>query len=268
MLKLLLDLYRMIFIRKRFYRFNKALYELGLRGIGIRNHETEYLSGEKHFLSLLGNSGPLVVFDVGANIGAYSEAIMKANPQCRIYAFEPQPDNFEHLAGSARKYGYEAVNEALSDKPARSRLYDHADRDGSQHATLYRDVIEDIHKSEVVSHAVTVQTIDGFVKDKNLSGIDLLKIDVEGNEYKVLLGARQTIADGLINMIQFEFNEMNVVSRTFFKDFIELLEGFRFYRMLPDGLLDLGIYRAYRMEIFAYQNIVAIREASRFTGLT
>ena len=68
----------------------------------------------------------------------------------------------------------------------------------------------------------------------------------------------------MIDLIHFEFNEMNVASRIFFKDFYDLLKGYRFYRMLPDGLIDLGEYKAYQMEIFGYQNIVAIRHSSRF----
>lgn len=266
MLKKLFLAYRIIFARKRFYRFNKFLYELGLRGLGIRNHETDYLSGEQNFLSRLGNSGPLVVLDVGANIGSYSEKLMTANPEARIYAFEPQPENFERLAAIARNRGFDAFNTALGDKEGRLQLYDYADSDGSQHASLYRDVIEDIHKSEAVSHEVELQTLDAFVKENGITAVDLLKIDVEGNEYKVLLGARQALAGGMIDLIHFEFNEMNVVSRTFFKDFHDLLEGYRFYRMLPDGLIELGEYKAYRMEIFAYQNIVAIRQSSRFMG--
>jgi len=264
MLKKLFLVYRIIFIRKQFYKFNRFLYELGLRGLGIRNHETDYLSGEKYFLSLLRNSDPLVVIDVGANIGGYSENIKKANPKARIYAIEPQPGNFDRLAASAREWGYDAINTALGDQEGRLKLYDYADSDGSQHASLYKDVIEDIHNSEAISHEVDVQTLDVFVKENGIAAVDLLKIDVEGNEHKVLLGAKQTIACGIIDLIHFEFNEMNVVSRTFFKDFYDLLEGYRFYRMLPNGLIDLGQYKAYRMEIFAYQNIVAIRHSSRF----
>lgn len=266
MLKILFLFYRIIFVRKRFYRFNKALYELGLYGLGLRNYENDYLSGEKHFLSLLGNCGPLVVFDVGANIGSYSESIIKTNQEARIYAFEPHPTNFERLATSAREWGYQAINAALGDKTGQLKLYDYANNDGSQHASLYKDVIKDIHKSEVHSHEVTVQTLDAFVKENAITAVDLLKIDVEGNEYKVLQGAKQSITRGMIDMIHFEFNEMNVVSRTFLKDIIELLSGYRFYRMLPDGLIDLGEYKAYRMEIFAYQNIVAVRGSSRFMG--
>jgi len=91
-----------------------------------------------------------------------------------------------------------------------------------------------------------------------------LKIDIEGSEHKVLHGANQAIAGGI--MIHFEFNEMNIVGRTLLKYSNYLMDIYRFYRMLSEGLIDLGKCRAYRMEIFGYQSIVAIRHSSRFMG--
>jgi hypothetical protein len=89
--------------------------------------------------------------------------------------------------------------------------------------------------------------------------VRLLKIDTEGHEASVLRGARETIAGRRIELVQFEFNAMNVASRTFFKDFVDLLPGYRFYRLLPDGRVPLR-YSPHACEIFAFQNVVAIRE--------
>jgi hypothetical protein len=91
-----------------------------------------------------------------------------------------------------------------------------------------------------------------------LQHISLLKIDTEGHEFEVLLGARNAIDRGSIEVVHLEFNEMNVISRIFCRDFFELLKDYSFYRMLPDGLLPLGPYTAVTCELFAYQNLVAI----------
>lgn len=90
----------------------------------------------------------------------------------------------------------------------------------------------------------------------------MLKIDTEGHELNVLKGARLTIAKGMVDVIQIEFNEMNVISRTFFKDIIDILPGYDFYRLLPDGLLPLGAYKILDFEIFAFQNIVALKHGN------
>jgi len=63
-----------------------------------------------------------------------------------------------------------------------------------------------------------------------------------------------------IGLIQFEFNELNVLSRVFLKDFYDLLPGYSLYRMDTDRLHPLGDYSPIN-EIFRYQNILAIPSA-------
>ncbi len=64
-------------------------------------------------------------------------------------------------------------------------------------------------------------------------------------------------------MIQFEFNAMNVFSRAFFRDFWAFLPHYDFYRLLPDGPVSLGEYSPIFWELFASQNIVAVRRGCR-----
>ncbi len=50
MLNKILKFYRFIFARKIFYKLNKALYHLSLRGLGVLNYESHKISGETFFL--------------------------------------------------------------------------------------------------------------------------------------------------------------------------------------------------------------------------
>ena len=97
-------------------------------------------------------------------------------------------------------------------------------------------------------------------KKEKIDRISLLKIDTEGTEYDVLMGGKETLKQGKIDIIQFEFNEMNVYSRTFMKDFVEILPKYEFFRLMPYGLYPMGEYRPSTWEIFAFQNIAAIRK--------
>jgi len=74
----------------------------------------------------------------------------------------------------------------------------------------------------------------------------------------VLRGGIKTLKKKKIKAIHFEFNEMNVVSRCFFRDFWKILDQYKFYRLLPNGMLEIRNYTPLSCEIFAYQNIVAI----------
>lgn len=138
-------------------------------------------------------------------------------------------------------------------------LFDYKNNDGSSHASLYKQVITDLHKGDVVSHKVNIVKLDELLKDFNKK-IDLLKIDTEGNEYNVLLGATSLLKN--INAIHFEFNEMNIISKTTFKDFWDLLnKDFVFFRILPYGkLLPIKNYSTIYCEIYHYQNIICLKK--------
>lgn len=265
MTRFIVDSYRALFARKAFYSFNKLLFHMSLRGLGILNYENHKLSGEEAFLRLIAEAWdkPLVI-DVGANVGAYSAKVKSLCPDAVIYAFEPHPKTFARLSSNASEKGYTAINAGCSDMRARVELYDYKESgDGSSHASLYGEVIEELHEAERQSHTVDVTTVDGFVDQREIHKIDLLKIDTEGSELKVIEGARKSISAGLIDVIHFEFNEMNVVSRSFFRDFYKALPDYSFYRTLPDGLVPVRPYNALMCELFAYQNIVAIRTDNR-----
>jgi len=266
MINIVINIYRFLFLRKFFFKFNKLLLSLSLRGIGILNFENEKLSGEGWFLREISKRNRhLVALDIGANIGRYSSTLKALCPEASIYAFEPHPKSFLRLQASAYTSGYTAINLGCSNIEGKLKLYDYKGaNEGSEHASLYKDVIEILHNGEVISWDVDLTTVDSFVKQNDIPQIHLLKIDTEGNELKVLQGAKETIEKGFVEMIHFEFNEMNLMSRTFFRDFYQALPEYYFYRMLPDGLVPLGSYNSLFHEIFAFQNIVAIHRLSQF----
>ena len=243
-----------------FFNLNKALFYLSLRGIGILNFdsESEYLSGEFDWLRrYLSHIEIPVIFDVGANIGTYSSNILSMYPKAKIYAFEPHPKSFDQLKNDKR---LQSFNKAIGDQLKQIQLYDYRNKDGSSHASLYKAAIEDLRNESSVCHTVDVTTLDEFCLEHQVQDIDLLKIDTEGNELRCLLGAKKLLQKGSIKAIQFEFNEMNIVSKSTFKDFWDLLRDFKLYRLLPGGrLLEIKEYSPVYCEIYAYQNIVALR---------
>ncbi|XHX80375.1 MAG: FkbM family methyltransferase [Stenomitos frigidus ULC029] len=253
-------IYQRFLIRKFAFRLNRLLFKLSANGLGILNYENDKISGEDFFLKQISVIlDDAVIFDVGAYIGDYSNKIRSLSESVTIYACEPHPKTFQQLECQAKQKGYLALNIACSDSEGKLNLYDYSgDQAASQHASLYQEVISTLHRGAVQSWEINVSTVDQLIKLYKVESIRLLKIDTEGNEFKVLLGAEQAINNNLIDIIQFEFNEMNVVSRVFFKDFYDLLKNYVFFRLLPDGLIPMGEYHPFFCEIFAYQNIIAI----------
>ena len=260
MLEKLISVYIFLFARSRFSRFNKLLHRMSLGGLGILNYKSSAISGEKAFLkSYLQNKNGILV-DVGANHGNYIKEAIQFNQDLQVYAFEPHPKTFSKL--SENLAGYQnvlLVNKGLSCANGVLKLYDYPNRNGSSHASLFEDVISAIHGSEsTIAHEVELTTLDDFMKSENITEITLLKIDTEGAELEVLRGGVNALSGRKIKAIHFEFNEMNVVSRALFRDFWKILDGYRFYRLLPNEMLEIKNYNPLSCEIFAYQNIVAI----------
>jgi FkbM family methyltransferase len=258
--------YRRCFVGTRWYRLNRFLHELSLHGLGILNHENEVLSGERVALQRIldwaaTRSGtPPVVLDVGANVGDFSRRVTAAAPSARVFAFEPHPAIFQQTRAAAEAAGFEAIHAGCGAVPGQLMLYDYSDsRAGSQHASLYPGVIEELHGAAAVAHDVQIVTIDDFLAERAIEHVLLLKIDTEGHEASVLRGARHAVGARQIDFVQFEFNAMNIESRTFFRDIVALLPNYRFHRLLPDGWAPLP-YSPITCEVFAYQNVVAIRD--------
>lgn len=254
----LVELFQTIFTRKLFYPIHFRIYKFSLYGMGLNQTFDFEKNGEKVVLKgIISKTSNPVIFDVGANVGEYSKAIKNISEPSQIYAFEPHPKTYLILKEQALKNNFIAINQGLGCKEEIMQLFDYKTNDGSPRASLFREVIEIQYNSPSVTHDVSISTIDNFMKMNHIEKIHLLKIDTEGNELNVLLGAKETLENNLIDVIQFEFNYTNIISKVFFSDFNRLLPGFTFYRIVRDGLVKLAPLSVFN-EIFMYQNIIAI----------
>jgi FkbM family methyltransferase len=254
-----LALYRLIFLHPFLINFNYRIYLFSLRGIGILNHENKKISGEEYLLRRLSIKNPKgVIFDVGANVGEYSVLCKKLISECTLYSFEPHPKTFDRLLECSKRHNFTPVNAALDKVSGNAILFDYAGGDGSSHASLYSEVITEFHNSKSSSVETKTWSLDDFLRENKIEKINFLKIDTEGNEYPVLLGATKAIREHKIEVIQFEFSQLNIANRNFLKDFYDLLPEYNFYRLFPGTLYPLGKYDAAKCEIFLFQNIVAI----------
>jgi FkbM family methyltransferase len=131
-------------------------------------------------------SGARVLFDVGAAKGVFSEIFCLLDPASRAIAFEPSPA----LADSA------AALAALNNCESRFHLRRCAvgATAGDHTARLYPwgYIGVDASDEEGVSMQVEMTTIDQEIEQLGVEP-DLMKIDVEGYEYEVLLGATRLL---------------------------------------------------------------------------
>ncbi len=134
----------------------------------------------------------MVCLDIGANIGYFTLIMARLVGGGKIFAFEPEPYNFDLLVKNITINGYHnitPIQKAISNKNGRAKLFlDRVNpgshslaRQGQNTHTFGRDIVE-----------VEVQTLDSFFRDYN-GKIDFVKMDVEGAELTVLEGMENII---------------------------------------------------------------------------
>jgi len=231
---------------------------LSYNSIGVLNWNVEN-SGEYFFIdNILPNycsSEDLLFIDVGANSGAFSMKLASKFPRAKIIAFEPTKEAFHALKRNTAGLNISAVEKGLGATSENKIIFTSED---SRHNTIYKEVLQKfLIKDKINEEKIAMTTLDSYCEEQFITSIDFLKIDVEGYELFVLKGALKTLAGRKIHVIQFEFNEMNIVSRVFLKDFYDLLGDYNFYRIGTDSLVPILQYSSLN-EIFQYQNIIAI----------
>lgn len=182
--------------------------------------------------------GPAEVLDVGANNGEWSRLLAKIRnqPADKFHLFECAPycfDGIERRRGEIPNMRLEKV--AVSDKLGNATL--HLPTKGSGLASLHERHDVSVVAQTYVEHEVKTLPLDYYIHEHQISKVDLLKIDIEGHEIHALNGASQSIAEGIIKTVVFEFGSANVNSRSFFKDFWQFFveRGYNLHRIIPGG---------------------------------
>jgi FkbM family methyltransferase len=218
------------------------------------------------------------VFDIGANRGLWTRALLEAAGRrvARVWMFEPSVANQSVLneiveARGGQMTGSNAaivrlVAAAVSDKHETAPLY--SDAAGSGLASLHRRRLDHFGVVHREREEVRTLTLDSFVEEAGIATVDFVKLDIEGHELSALRGASGLLADSRIRALSFEFGGCNIDSRTFFQDFWYLLNGHGFlvYRLIPGGrLLPVRRYTE-DLERFVTTNYFAVCQTGKLVA--
>ena len=190
------------------YLFNKGFNE---------NNIIKNISGDK-----------LVIFDVGSNTGVFIKSVSKSlkNKQIDFHSFEPNKELciLQKNIKFSKNQNLKINNLAISDVIETKNFYE---RSISSHSSLYENPqIEGLSSVKRVHH-IKATTLDQYCKENEIEKIDLLKIDVEGHDFKVLLSSKALLKERRVKLIKVEIftNNKNLTN------IISTLESFN-YRLI------------------------------------
>lgn len=135
------------------------------------------------------------VFDVGARGNI---EFVEIHPDCEYHLFEPQVAYSNHLKEVTKDMPNVTVNHCgLGNEIVKAAKFYHNVESFEPHPFL-----ESRHSE---GDEFDINTVDEYCKENGIQEIDFLKIDTEGYDYRVLLGAKEMIDNNRVEYIQFEY---------------------------------------------------------------
>ena len=190
-----------------------------------------------------------IVLDIGANVGAHTLPFAKCvAPNGKVYAFEPTEFAYNKLAANLQ------LNPELNRIVVSNHMLLNAPGDLQAPGEIYSswplNPVGEVHEKHLGQlrplGAVTIDTVDSYCAANEITRIDWIKIDVDGNETTVLQGSAKTLRTMRPKLIielspyvcreaGHRFDELVDLLRTVGYDFYDLESG----RKLPSGADEL-----------------------------
>lgn len=175
------------------------------------------------------------VFDIGANVGSFSNEIIKNNTDSNIFGFEPVKSTYDKLVknmGSFENMKFYKLALGNTEEKLSINIYD--DKDSVLNSLNPHAMSKEGGQKEEIE----VQRGDDFCKRNNISHINLLKIDTEGFELNVLSGFEKMLNSKSIDLIYIETGfDIKNTRNTYFSNILDVLNK-RSYQLF--GLYEIS----------------------------
>ncbi len=235
-------------ILKRFLNYIGFKISRNSTAVNSQNNHTDSFTIQKQLVEDANEQ--LIIFDIGAYVGSVALKYKKLFPHSKIFCFEPFQESYSKLVNNTANYSnIICINKGLSEfegifefqtnasAPTNSLL-----KTSKASSLVWGDGLLET----VGTVNVEITTLDNFVEENKIEKIDILKMDVQGAEFMVLNGAKNTFNKGIVNMIYTEIIMLPTYERQIpFDETIKLLRlyGFDLYNLYNYSLTKQGQLR-------------------------
>lgn len=147
-----------------------------------------------------------LIFDIGAHYGESAKKFRRLFDNARIYSFEPSPDSYKILE-SLEIENFRTFNFGLSKNKSLENFSVNLKSATNSLLLFSKDAnksweIQSLNNLDTIT--CKFDTLDNFCYQEKINFIDFIKIDVQGSEYLVLEGAKKTLLNKKIKVLQIE----------------------------------------------------------------
>ena len=155
----------------------------------------------------LKNNGftPRTVLDIGAHSGLWSRMVKTVYPEANIFMVEANKQHTKSLKSTKNRFEIAL----LGDRRRESVDYFTAAEGNNTGNSIYKEQTNYFKDDNCLVKKLPMFTLDFIVEKNNLSGIDFLKLDVQGAEVDILKGATNTIKDVEFILLELQILEYN-----------------------------------------------------------
>jgi len=189
-----------------------------------------------------------VIFDVGANIGQTLKQFKDVWPESEIHCFEPIKEFYTELLENSKKYDdVSCHNHGFADRdmdnatfyyhevqPMLSGIYK-LNPNSKDSVAINEPDLAGLEEGDFLKNSnqeikVKLHKLDTFTRYWAIDNIDILKLDTQGSEAKILKGAKETLEKTSIVLTELNFYDLYTRNLSFY-DIEQYLKpaGFKLY---------------------------------------
>jgi FkbM family methyltransferase len=172
-----------------------------IENIGISSNTLNYENAllPQFYQNLqLTNFSPEMVFDIGAHKGDWTRQALKYYPKATYHLFEPQKQLFEHYSDLEKMPNVHLHQLGIGENKGTSQFTYVERQDSCTFAIREKEAISKGYEQEMLQ----ISSVDHFLDENDLQVPNIIKIDAEGLDLKVLKGASSCFGKTEIFLIE------------------------------------------------------------------